>query len=613
MLLLRHVFMALVLLWATPSLAAHGLSLDGTLKYGPDFQRFDYTSAQAKPGGTLTLHAMGSFDKMNPYSLKGEGPSLLGSLVFETLMLGSDDEVFSQYGLLARDVEVAADASWVTFTLDPAARWSDGVPVSADDVVYSLEILRSEAADPSYHAYFRDILRAEVLSPQRVRLHFRAPPPDSAPNRELPLIAGQLPVLPKHWFTQHPFGSDDLTPPPGSGPYVVESLEPGKTITYRRNPRYWGWERPTRRGWFNFERVVVKYFKDPVVALEAFKAGEFDFFTVVNSKEWARDYVGPRFDSGEIRKESLPHRNGAGMQGLAFNLRRGKFQDRRVREALSLAFDFEWSNQNLFHGQYVRSDSYFSNDPALAAAPVASAAVLDLLKPVATLLQEEGITLEEVTGTPVMAPSTRPPGSLRDNLRRAQSLLKEAGWTLGPDRILTHPRHGPLVLEAMLSQPAFERIMAPYARNLERLGVRLDYRTVDISLYLRRMRQFDFDMVVTSFAQSASPGNEQRGYWHSDTADTPGGGNLLGLKSKAVDHLVERLIHAPNRAALEAACQALDRVLRAGRYLVPNWHINTHRIAYWNRFQRPDTLPERYTAEGWLFTWWLREADRPPP
>ncbi|MEO5348971.1 MAG: extracellular solute-binding protein [Magnetococcus sp. YQC-3] len=578
--------------------AGHGISLDGQLKYPPDFKRFDYTSENAVPGGTLTLHALGTFDKMNPYTLKGTAPDMLGGLLFETITHHSMDEPFAHYGLVARDIQVASDGLSVTYQLHPNAHFSDGSPITADDLAFSFNTLKSDKAHPLYQSYWQDIRAAVVLDPQRIRFEF------AQKNRELPLITGEMPVLNRKFYAGRPFDKEDLTIPIGSGPYIVESFDPGKTITYRRDPNYWGRDLPVRRGMHNFERIVIKYFKDPVVALEGFKAGEFDFIFENNSKQWARDYVGEKFDQGRIIKESLPHKQGAGMQGWIFNIRRPIFQDKRVRQALTLALDFEWSNEHLFHNQYRRSDSYFSNSE-LAARGKPSADELALLEPFRAQL--DPVVFQEVQPPP----STAAPGSLRNNLRKASELLKAAGWQVGKEGLLINAAGQPFKIEMLLASPAFERVMAPYAANLKKLGVELNYRTVDLSLYQRRMESFDYDMIVHTFGQSQSPGNEQRDMWHSSSADINGSRNAIGLKDPVVDALVERIIYAETRAALVTACHALDRVLLAGSYLVPNWHLDYHRVAYWSQLQHPEKRPLYYTAESWLLAWWMRNP--PPP
>jgi microcin C transport system substrate-binding protein len=579
---------------ATSLWAAHGISLDGELKYAKDFQGFDYTSKHAKPGGTLTLYSLGGFDKMNPFTLKGVAPDHLGSLLFDTLMVQSQDEPFAQYGLIATDISVADDGMSVTITLAKEAKFSDGSPLTASDVKYSLEVLKSKKAHPFYAGYFRDISRGEILTPHKVKFYF------ARKNRELPLIFGDMPVFSKSFFSKHPFDKLELTQPLGSGPYTVESVIPGKNIVYKRNPNYWGWKRAVNRGMYNFDRIVIKYFKDPVVALEGFKAGEFDFILENNSKQWARDYHGDKFEKGIIKKEYLTHKNGAGMQGWVFNLRRDKFKDKRVRQALSLAFDFEWSNKNLFHSQYVRSNSYFSNSE-MAATGKPSKEELKLLEPFAKQLDP---AVFETVNQP---PSTIAPNSIRKNLRKAMKLLKSAGWNVGKDRLLHNKGGQTLKIDMLLASAAFERVVAPYVANLKRLGIAVEYRTVDLALYKRRLDSFDYDIIVSVFGQSQSPGNEQWNMWSSASADKKGSQNYIGVKDPVVDALVDKIIYSKSRKELVTACKVLDRVLLAGHYLIPNWYLNTHRIAFWNKFNRPQQMPLYYSAHSRLWSWWIKE------
>ncbi|MBF0137002.1 MAG: ABC transporter substrate-binding protein [Magnetococcales bacterium] len=594
--MVKHIFFLIFLffVWIPTLFAAHGLSLDGTLKYPADFERFDYTSPKAAIGGELILDGIGGFDKMNPFTLKGTAPEYLDTLVFETLTTRSLDEPFAQYGLLAQNMEVAPDGLSVVYTLNPAAKFADGSPVTAHDVAFSFTTLMSDKAQPNFRSYWQDIARAEVISDQVVRFHFRQK------NRELPLITGEMPILSRAFFAKQAFDQADLTPPLGSGPYQIKSFQPGKIITYERRADYWGWKLPVRRGQFNFQQITIKYFRDPQVALEGFKAGEFIFNFENNSKQWARDYQGEKFDQGLIVKETLPHKNSAGMQGFVMNLRRPFFKDIRVRKAFNLAFDFEWSNLNLFYGQYTRSESYFTNSE-LAAQGTPSPEELALLEPFRNQL--DPVVFQDV----LRPPSTLPPHSLRDNLRQAMALLKEAGWKMGPNGILLNAEGKPFEVDALLGMQAFERVLGPYAENLRKLGIRLNYRTVDLSLYQRRLENFDFDLIVGTYGQSLSPGNEQRGFWHSSQAQVPGSRNLIGIENPVVDALVDHIIYAKDRPALITACRALDRVLRSGWYMVPHFHIPFHRVAYWNRFAKPEKLPLYYTPHDWLFTWWFKK------
>jgi len=579
---------------ATIAIAAHGVSIDGTLKYPAAFERFEYTSPEAEKGGQLILHDLGSFDKMNPFTLKGNPPEGLEMLVFETLATPSLDEPFAEYGLLAKDIVVAADGLSVTYTLNDKARFSDGSPVTAEDVKFSLDTLKSPAAHPFYQSYYQDISRAEIIAPRVVRFYF------ARKNRELHMIASQIPVFSKKFYTATPFDSPSMTPPVASGPYVVSQIDPGKSIVYKRNPEYWAKDLPVRRGMFNFDTIIFKYYKDQIVALEAFKAHEFDFMYVNIAKQWARDLQGDKFENKTIIKEMLPHRNDAGMQGFVFNIRKPLFADRRVRKALNLAFDFEWTNTTLFFNQYTRCDSYFSNSPLAASNGLPGELEKKYLLPYKDQLPPEVFST-------IPAPfSTNPPASLRKNLRQAKALLEEAGWHI-QDGMLKNKSGQSFLFEILLVSPSFERVIAPYVQNLQKLGIKADYRTIDPALYVRRMQKFDFDMTVQVFSQSQSPGNEQRNYWHSSAADMEGSRNFIGLKDPVVDALVDRIIYARTQEELTAACRALDRVLWYGYYVVPNWYVAAHRIAYWNKFDRPATLPLYYAPMQALMTWWLKK------
>lgn len=582
--------------WFGPgeALAAHGLSLNGALKYPAGFGQFDYTSPLAQKGGRLTLHAIGSFDKMNPYTLKGEEPYGLENFVFETLGVPSLDEPFAEYGLIARDIEKADDGLSVTFTIDARARFADGTPITVEDVAFSLETLKGADVHPFYPYYYRDIARSEIIDSQRIRFVF------TKKNRELPMIAAQLPVFSKRSFASADNGQagSHLAPPLGSGPYMVDQVIQGRTINYKRNPNYWAKDHPTRKGMFNYDSITVKYYKDQVVALEAFKAGEFDVMSVNIAKQWARDLEGPRFESGELVKKLFAHRNNAGMQGFLMNTRRTVFQDRRVRQAIGLAFDFEWTNASLFYGQYTRADSFFSNS-YLAARGLPTDLELQYLEPFRESLPPE------VFNVPLQPPTTDGKNSIRNNLRQAMRLLSEAGYQVKDGRLVN--KDGvQFSFEVLLVSQSFERVMASFVSNLEKLGMKVSYRTIDQTLYTERLKSFDFDMIVTTYGQSQSPGNEQRNFWHSEAADTPGSNNYAGIKSPAVDDLIDRIIYANSQDELIAACRALDRVLWYGYYLVPNWYMSGHRLAYHDIFAQPEKLPEYYSPIQLIMTWWLK-------
>ncbi|MEE4243121.1 MAG: extracellular solute-binding protein [Desulfopila sp.] len=577
-----------------PSTAAHGLSLSGNLLYEKDFTHFAYTSSDALKGGELVLHAVGSFDKMNPYTLKGTAPLGLEELVYEPLAVSSLDEPFAKYGLITENITVAEDQLSMVLTLDEKAMFSDGTKVTAEDVLFSLQTMKGDRVHPLYADYFHDIEGGEVLGRNIVKFNFKRK------NRELPLIALSIPIFSKQFYDRYDFGENDtLVPPLGTGPYMIDKVLQGKTIVYKRNPAYWAKTKNVRKNMFNFDTITVKYYKDQTVAVEAFKAGEFDVQYVNIAKQWARDMTGPKFDDGSIVKESFPHQNNAGMQGFVFNLRKKIFADPRVREAISLAFDFEWTNSSLFYDQYTRSDSFFSNS-YLAARGKPQGLELDYL------LEFKDVLPDRVFTTPLEPPVNNSQREFRKHLRQAQDLLREAGWTVTNDR-LTNAEGKIFTFEIMLVSSSFSRVMAPFVHNLNKLGIEVDYRVVDPALYTERVQSFDFDMIVHVFGQSQSPGNEQKNYWHSEAADIRGSGNIAGIKSPVVDALVEKIIYATTQEELTAATMALDRVLWYGFYVIPNWHVGVHRLAYYNTFKHPDVFPKYYNYFQLLMTWWYKE------
>ena len=683
---MRHIFAAATLLLAAVLPAAaqevtvsHGAAMHGDLKYGPGFTHFDYSNPDAPKGGEVRLSAIGSFDNLNPFILKGQSAAGLGQ-VFETLMTGSEDEAFSEYGLIAESIEMPGDRSWVAFTLRPEARWHDGTPITIDDVLFSLDALKTRG-HPFYRAYFRDALEAEEVGERKVKFTFA-----DGLNRELPLIMGQMPILSKAYFTANDFEKTTLEPPLGSGPYRVERVDAGRSITYRRVEDYWGAELPVRRGQNNFDVIRYDYYRDPTVAMEAFKAHEYDFRQENTAKVWATAYEGPAFDQDLIVREEIGHSIPTGMQGFFFNTRLAKFADPRVRQALAYAFDFEWTNKNLFHGAYTRTASYFSNSE-LASSGLPDAAELALLEPF------RGQVPPEVFGETYAPPATDGSGNARRNLGTALKLLGEAGWTVQPDfsvvrreisildkrwylavlvvsllimialatwtyrvkanRSTGNPHRdmgsqlrmvwtvapiaflivvvvpwlfpqeselrvpnehagkivGPegeaMEIEVLIVSPQFERIIAPMVKNLEKLGVVAKIRLVDSAQYEKRLEDFDFDMITGVIGQSLSPGNEQNNFWTSVAADTPGSRNFAGVNDPVVDALVEKVIAAPDRGSLIAATRALDRVLLWGHYVIPHWHIQHFRAAYWNKFTRPAVTP-KYSLG--FDSWWIDPA-----
>jgi microcin C transport system substrate-binding protein len=586
----KLLFCCLFLLQISRAEAVPAMGMGYEPKYPAGFAHFDYVDPAAKKGGEITLYGLGTFDSLNPYLLKGISAEGLGTLVFESLLEKSLDEPFSMYGLIAEDFYLAEDGLSATFHINPAARFSNGEPITAEDVKFSFDTLMSKAAHPQFRVYYGDVESAEVLDELTVRFHFKNR------NRELHMIVGEIPIFSRDWLGSEPFDKVDDVPPISSGPYLVDGYERGRFIRYRRNPDYWAWGLPVRKGMYNFDKVSYKYYKDSTIALEAFKAGEFDFFFENYSKRWARSHVGPKYDSGEILKTELAHSNNAGMQGFAFNLRREKFGDARVRRALTLAFDFEWSNNQLFYNQYARCDSYFSNSE-LASSGLPQGKELELLD---AYREQLPASVFEQEWYP---PTTSADVTLRDNLKLARDLLAEAGWAI-QDGVLKNDLGEPFVIDVLLVQKGFDRIFAPYAHSLKKLGIEMNYRTVDDSLYKRRLDKFEFDMVVTSFPQSVSPGNELMNMFHSQAAEMEGSRNLPGISDPVVDALIEKIINAGNRDELIVAAHALDRVLLHGEYLMPNWYIDTHRIAYRDKFNMPETLPLYFEPVSWLLKTW---------
>ena len=572
----------------------HGLAMHGELKYPADFSHFDYTNPQAPKGGTLKLGVVGdNFDSFNPFIIKGVPASGVNYL-YQSLTEHALDEAFSEYGLIAENMAMPEDRSSVTFYLNPKAKFSDGSPILAEDVEFSFNTLtQHEQASPFYSAYYADVESIKLHDKRTIQFIFK-----NNQNKELPLILGQLPVFSKAYWTKHDFGKTSLdTNIVSNGPYIIESVDPGRTVVLKRDDNYWAKDLPVNKGRYNFERIIFEYYKDNTVALEAFKAGEYDFRMERTARNWANSYEGGKFASGELIKEEIEHEQPAGMQAFVFNTRRELFKDTRVREALSYAFDFEWTNDNLFNGQYARTDSYFENSE-LASSGLPSEAELAILKPLKEQIPEDVFT------TPFEAPSTKAPNSIRKNLRTASKLLKEAGWVVENNKLIHAETKKPFSFEFLLYQKDFERVVQPFIKNLEKLGVDVVIRVVDTTQYINRRRSFDFDVMVASFGQSNSPGNEQREYWHSSKADAPGSRNLAGISSPAIDQLIELIISAPDRESLITRTRALDRVLLAGHYVIPNWYNPVERIAYSNTLARPEVTPKSGIS---IDTWWFKQ------
>ena len=568
----------------------HALSLIGQPSLPADFTHFPWANPNAPKGGTVVQAAIGSFDSFNPFIIRGS-PAAGIAQVWETLLRGNPDEASTEYAHLAETVEVADDGTWVAFELREIARWHDGRPITSEDVAFSFATLR-EQGRPFFRAYYADVTEVRTPTPRRVEFQFR-----NGSNRELPLILGQLPVLPKHWWAGRDFSAPLSEAPLGSGSYRVEGFELGRNVTYRRVEDYWGANIPTEKGTDNFDVIRYEYFRDTTVAFEAFKAGRTDFRSVNVALEWATGYDFPAVQQGLVVRQEIPHELPSGMQGFVFNTRRAQFQDPRVREALGLLFDFEWANANLFYGAYSRTTSYFDNSD-FAARGLPQGAELALLEPHRARLPAALFTTE------FTVPKTDGSGTNREGLRRAVALLRDAGWTIR-DRKLVNAQGQQMSFEILLNQPIWERITLPYRDALTRLGADVRVRTVDPAQYQRRTDTFDFDMTVDVFGQSLSPGNEQRDYWTCAKAREQGSRNTIGLCDPVVDALVENIIAAQDRETLVPAVQALDRVLLWGHYVVPHWHLRAFRIAHWDMFGRPERNP-RY---GFGFNaWWVEPA-----
>lgn len=599
--LLRSILRASAgVLFAGLSLAAHAAPqhaitlYDEPPKYPANFKHFDYVNPDAPKGGTLRLSGNGGFDSLNAFISKGVSAAQL-ELLYDTLTYHSPDEPFTEYGLLAEKIEKGPDDSYVRFFLNPKAKFNDGTPVTAEDVIFTFDLLRKKGA-PTYTMYYADVTQVVAEGPLTVRFDFNKPG-----NRELPLIVGQLPVLPKHWWATRDFAKANLEVPLGSGPYRITNVAPGSSIRFERNKDWWGKDLPVNRGYYNFDVIQVDYYRDMSVALEAFKAGQFDFNLEYSAKDWATGYDSPALRDGRIIKEALPNHNSVGMQSFAFNIRRAKFQDPRVREAIAQLFDFEWSNKQLFFGAYKRNSSFFENSD-MAAHELPDAEELKLLEPLRGKVPGQVFT--EVFHPPV----SNGDGMIREQKRKAYKLLLEAGYKIENDKMVG-PDGQPLTIEFMLYQLNLERVLLPFMRNLAELGIDMQIRRVDASQYVNRLRSRDFDMTTATWGQSNSPGNEQREYWHSSSADSSGSRNLIGLRDPAIDSLVDGLIRSDSRQSLITHARALDRVLLWGNYVIPNYYIDTFRIAHWNKFGRPAITPKYDFA---MLTWWQSREKAEP-
>jgi microcin C transport system substrate-binding protein len=576
----------------------HALSLVGTPAQGPEFTHFDWVNPDAPKGGHVREMGFGTFDSLNPFSIQGSPAAELG-LIYDRLMASSADEASTSYGLVAEWVSYPDDVSSATFRLRPEARFHDGTPITPEDVVFTLDALKK--AHPNFAAYYKNVVKAEKVGEDQVKFTF-----DVKGNRELPLIVGQLPVLPKHYWQAtgsngepRDLSKSTLEVPLGSGPYRIKELDAGRTITYERVKDWWAKDLPVSKGQWNFDEIKVVYFRDPVPGFEAFKAGDLDYWEEASAKNWATRYDFDAVKRGLVTKEKVPVVRVAPMQAFVFNIRRPQFQDARVRYAFNLAFNFEWANKNLFYDEYRRVDSYFDNSE-LKATGLPQGRELEILNAVRDQVPSEVFTTE--WKNPVNAGADE---DGRRNLARAAKLIAAAGYRL-KDGILTNAAGIQLKAEFLNRQPDFERIILPYMAQLRKLGIGVGLRTVDSPQFQRRVDKFDFDIIVRTFPQSESPGNEQRNFWGSAAADKEGSANVIGIKNPAVDALVDKIILAKDRADLVAGTRALDRVLLWNHYVVPQWHLPFERLAMWNYYARPSRLPTR--DPSFLRVWWWDAA-----
>lgn len=588
-------------LMANPAWSAHAYAQFGDVKYAPGFTNFGYVNPAAPKGGEIRMvppTRPTNFDKFNPFTLKGAAPYGIGTLMIESLLTGNSEEPTTAYGLLAEDVVVASDKRSATFRLNPTARFHDGSPVLAADVVHSFKTLTSKEAAPQFRTIYVDVKDVVAVDERTVRFDF------ASANAELPLVVGGMPVFSRAWGKGKAFDQITTELPIGSGPYRIANPRMGRDVTYTRDPAYWGAELPVRKGMFNFDRITFKIYLDDTSRFEGLKAGEYDFMREFTSRNWARQYTGKQFASGQVVKRAFENRNPGDFQGYVFNLRNPKFQDIRVRQAIGLAMDFEWLNKQLFYGLYKRVEGYFPNSE-FHAEGLPKPDELALLEPMRSDLRPE------VFGPAAKSPTTLPPSSLRENLRKARDLLAEAGWTYR-DGALRNARGEPFTIEFLNDQPSLIRVATPFQTSLQKLGIAMSFRTVDFSLAQQRMESFQFEMTTTRLPGSTAPGGELLELFGSKAAATNGSSNIWGISDPAVDALLQKVVAATTRPELSAALRALDRVLAHGHYSVPQYYGDAFLIGYRPApFVLPATIPPYYQPDSWAFsTWWASPANK---
>ena len=602
---MRTFLLCLGLAFSPSVWAAHAYAQFGDIKYPEGFSHFSYVNPTAPKGGEISMVSpsrASSFDKYNPFTLKGNAPPGLGSLMLETLLTGNSDEPTTAYGLLAQDLSVAKDKLSVTFRLNPLAKFHNGDPVLALDVKYSFDRLTSKEAAPQFRTYFSEVASVVVVSEREVRFNFKRA------NAELPLIVGSMAVFSHKWGADKPLDKVITDVPIGSGPYKLGQVDFGKDIQYVRDNNYWAKNLNVRKGMFNFDRISYRLYKDTTAQFEGFKAGEFDYIQAFVAREWARGYKGKLFDNGTLIKKELEHGNAGDFQGFMFNTRLPKFKDARVRQAIGLAMDYEWMNRQLFYQAYTRVRGYFVGSD-FEAKDLPDTDELNLLEPMRDKL-DPAIFTQAVPLPPVTSLDPASGHTLRDHLRQARDLLTQAGWTYR-DGALRNDKGEPFTIEFLDNSGSMGRVVTPYAKNLEKLGFKVVYKVVDFAVLQKRMDVFDFELISNRIGGSEAPGTELLERFGSKSADTEGSSNIIGVKDPAVDALLDKVVAAQTRGQLVAACKALDRVLRHGHYSVPHWYGSVHRVSWRaGRFEQPNITPRFYQPESWIqSTWWATPAN----
>lgn len=594
---LIFTFAAVFLSGLTPTLVhaeqAHGIAMHGDPALPEDFKNFPYVNADAPKGGRLTAGVLGSFDSLNPLIVNGDPVQGMREYVFESLLARSLSEPFTLYGLLAEKIEVTPNRDEITFHLNPKAKFSDGKPVTADDVIFSFETLRDKGR-PNHRSYYSKAKSVERLSDRTVRFVL------DGTDRELPLILGLMPVLPRHHFKKETFDKTTLVPPIGSGPYKIKSVDPGRSITYERNANYWGKDLGANRGRFNFNEIKFEYFRESSSLFVAFKNGTIDVRTEHDPALWAQGYDFPAVREGRVVKDELKVAVPAGMTGLVFNTRRPIFQDQRVRQALIQLLDFEWMNKTLFNSLYKRTQSFFERSHLSSEARPADSYEREILEPFANDIKPE------ILDGSYRLPKSNGTGHDRKNARKAFGLLKAAGYAMKNGALINTKTGKPLTFEILARSKSQERILTSFANSLSKLGIKANIRVVDSAQYQSRLRDYDYDMMQFTWPSSLSPGNEQIFRWSSKVADAPGSYNYAGVKSPAVDAMIQRLLEAKTQDNFVSSVRALDRVLRSGDYVIPLFHAPTYWVAYWSRIAHPETLPLNAFA---VETWWHKKED----